>query len=302
MSRKGNKIDGWIIIDKDPGMTSTDVVRAIKRIFHPLKTGHAGTLDPLATGILPIALGEATKTIPYIVDAKKEYDFTIRWGEQRTTDDSEGEVVKSSDKRPSAQDIKAALPAFVGEIEQMPPQFSALKVGGKRAYDLARSGQTVELKPRMVTVDVFDLVGGGGDENHGNFHVVCGKGTYIRSLARDLGQKLQCFGHITAIRRTRVGPFSEACVISLAKLNDLSHSARALEALIPVMTALDDIPALAITEDEARRIKNGQTLRLPTKRSGTVRLTLDKALIALASVTEGETRPLRVFNLNSTPN
>lgn len=298
MSRKGNKIDGWIIVDKDPGMTSTDVVRAIKRIFHPLKTGHAGTLDPLATGILPIALGEATKTIPYIVDAKKEYDFTIRWGEQRTTDDSEGEVVKSSDKRPSARDIKAALPAFVGEIEQMPPQFSALKVGGKRAYDLARSGQTVELKPRMVTVDVFDLIGDGGDENHGNFHVVCGKGTYIRSLARDLGQKLQCFGHITAIRRTRVGPFSEACVISLAKLNDLSHSARALEALIPVMTALDDIPALAITEDEARRIKNGQTLRLPTKRSGTVRLTLDKALIALASVTEGETKPLRVFNLN----
>ncbi|MCH7806470.1 MAG: tRNA pseudouridine(55) synthase TruB [Proteobacteria bacterium] len=302
MSRKGNKIDGWIIVDKDPGMTSTDVVRAIKRILHPLKTGHAGTLDPLATGILPIALGEATKTIPYIVDAKKEYDFTIRWGEQRTTDDSEGEVVKSSDKRPSAQDIKAALPAFVGEIEQLPPQFSALKVGGKRAYDLARSGQTVELKPRMVTVDVFDLIGDGGDENHGNFYVVCGKGTYIRSLARDLGQKLQCFGHITAIRRTRVGPFSEACVISLAKLNDLSHSARALEALIPVMTALDDIPALAITEDEARRIKNGQTLRLPTKRSGTVRLTLDKALIALASVNQGETRPLRVFNLNSTPN
>ncbi|MCH8346963.1 MAG: tRNA pseudouridine(55) synthase TruB [Proteobacteria bacterium] len=302
MSRKGNKIDGWIIVDKDPGMTSTDVVRAIKRILHPLKTGHAGTLDPLATGILPIALGEATKTIPYIVDAKKEYDFTIRWGEQRTTDDSEGEVIKNSDKRPSAQDIKAALPSFVGEIEQTPPQFSALKVGGKRAYDLARSGQTVELKPRMVTIDVFDLIRGGGDENHSNFHVICGKGTYIRSLARDLGQKLQCFGHITAIRRTRVGPFSEACVISLAKLNDLSHSARALEALIPVMTALDDIPALAITEDEARRIKNGQTLRLPTKRSGTVRLTLDKALIALASVTEGETRPLRVFNLNSTPN
>ncbi len=298
MAGKGHKIDGWIIVDKDTGMTSTDVVRAIKRILRPLKAGHAGTLDPLATGILPIALGEATKTIPYIVDAKKEYDFTIGWGEERTTDDSEGEVVKSGDKRPPAQDIKAALPSFVGALEQMPPQFSALKVGGKRAYDLARSGRTVELKPRMVTIDAFDLIKDGGDENHGNFHVICGKGTYIRALARDLGRKLQCFGHITAIRRTRVGPFSEACAISLAKLDDLSHSARALEALIPVMTALDDIPALAITKDEARRIKNGQTLRLPTKRSGTVRLTQDRALIALATVTEGETKPLRVFNLN----
>ena len=296
--KKGNKIDGWIIIDKTGGMTSTDVVRRIKRILHPMKVGHAGTLDPLATGILPIALGEATKTIPYIVNAKKEYDFTICWGEETTTDDVEGEVTNSSDKRPAADDIKALLPDFIGEIEQTPPQFSAVKIDGKRAYDLARSGQKVDIKPRPVTIDTFELKAGECEENQNNFHVLCGKGTYIRSLARDLGRKLQCFGHITAIRRTRVGPFSENCAISLAKLDDLGHIERALETLIPVMTALDDIPELAITKDEARRIKNGQVLRLPTKRSGVVRLTQNKGLIALAEVNEGETKPLRVFNLN----
>jgi len=296
MAKKGSKIDGWFVIDKDGGMTSTDVVRRIKRILHPQKVGHAGTLDPLATGILPIALGEATKTVPYIVDAEKEYAFTVQWGEERTTDDAEGEVTEVSDTRPSLDDIKAALPAFIGEIDQMPPQFSALKVDGQRAYDLARNGKSVDLKARKVTIKAFNLIE--GDEDSCKFHVICGKGTYIRSLARDLGRKLQCFGHITAIRRTRVGPFSEAGAISLAKLDDLSHSARALEALIPVMTALDDIPELAITRDEAHRIRCGQALRLPTKRSGTVRLTLDKGLIALAEVTEGETRTLRVFNLN----
>lgn len=306
MAKKGNKIDGWIIVDKDQGLTSTDVVRRVKRILHPIKIGHAGTLDPLATGILPLALGEATKTVPYIVDASKEYLFTIKWGEERTTDDAEGEVLATSDLRPAVADIQAALREFTGEIEQIPPQFSALKIKGKRAYDLARAGHKVDLKPRAARIDIFELTKGDtdsdkegkNDRHHASFRVTCGKGTYIRALARDLGRKLQCFGHITAIRRTSVGPFSLTNAISLAKLDELSHSARVLEALIPVMTALDDIPALAITKDEARRIKNGQTLRLPTKRSGTVRLTLDKALIALASVDDGETRPLRIFNLN----
>ncbi len=298
MARKGNKVDGWIIIDKDSGMTSADVVRRVKRILHPQKIGHAGTLDPLATGILPLALGEATKTVSYITDAIKEYEFTIRWGEERTTDDSEGDVVKTSNLRPGEKDIIKELPGFIGEIEQIPPQFSALKVDGQRAYKLARAGERVELKPRLVKIDTFEPISGQNDKDHASFHVICGKGTYIRALARDLGRKLQCFGHITAIRRTVVGPYSQSRAFSLAKLDDLSHSARVLEALIPVMTALDDIPALAVTKDEARRIKNGQVIRLPTKKSGTVCLTLDKTLVALATVEDGETRPLRIFNLN----
>lgn len=298
MARKGNKVDGWIIVDKDNGMTSADVVRRVKRILHPQKIGHAGTLDPLATGILPLALGEATKTVSYITDAIKEYEFTIRWGEERTTDDSEGDVVKTSNLRPGEKDIIKELPGFIGEIEQIPPQFSALKVDGQRAYKLARAGKRVELKPRLVKIDTFEPISGQNDKDHASFHVICGKGTYIRALARDLGRKLQCFGHITAIRRTVVGPYSQSRAFSLAKLDDLSHSARVLEALIPVMTALDDIPALAVTKDEARRIKNGQVIRLPTKKSGTVCLTLDKTLVALATVEDGETRPLRIFNLN----
>ncbi|TDI61568.1 MAG: tRNA pseudouridine(55) synthase TruB [Alphaproteobacteria bacterium] len=298
MARKGNKVDGWIIIDKDSGMTSADVVRRVKRILHPQKIGHAGTLDPLATGILPLALGEATKTVSYITDAIKEYEFTIRWGEERTTDDSEGDVVKTSNLRPGEKDIIKELPGFIGEIEQIPPQFSALKVDGQRAYKLARAGERVELKPRLVKIDTFEPILGQNDKDHASFHVICGKGTYIRALARDLGRKLQCFGHITAICRTVVGPYSQSRAFSLAKLDDLSHSARVLEALIPVMTALDDIPALAVTKDEARRIKNGQVIRLPTKKSGTVCLTLDKTLVALATVEDGETRPLRIFNLN----
>lgn len=298
MARKGNKVDGWIIVDKDSGMTSADVVRRVKRILHPQKIGHAGTLDPLATGILPLALGEATKTVSYITDAIKEYEFTIRWGEERTTDDSEGDIVKTSALRPGEKDIIKELPGFIGEIEQIPPQFSALKVDGQRAYKLARAGKPVELKPRLVKIDTFEPISGQNDRDHASFHVICGKGTYIRALARDLGRKLQCFGHITAIRRTVVGPFSQSRAFSLAKLDDLSHSARVLEALIPVMTALDDIPALAVTKDEAWRIKNGQVIRLPTKKSGTVCLTLDKTLVALATVEDGETRPLRIFNLN----
>ena len=298
MARKGNKVDGWIIVDKDNGMTSADVVRRVKRILHPQKIGHAGTLDPLATGILPLALGEATKTVSYITDAIKEYEFTIRWGEERTTDDSEGDIVKTSNLRPHEKDIIKELPGFIGEIEQIPPQFSALKVDGQRAYKLARAGERVELKPRLVKIDTFKPISGQNDKDHASFHVICGKGTYIRALARDLGRKLQCFGHITAIRRTMVGPFSQSRAFSLAKLDDLSHSARVLEALIPVMTALDDIPALAVTKDEAWRIKNGQVIRLPTKKSGTVCLTLDKTLVALATVEDGETKPLRIFNLN----
>ena len=294
-----NQINGWLVIDKAKGVTSADVVRGVKRLLSPKKIGHAGTLDPLATGVLPLALGEATKTVSHIVDASKEYRFTVRWGEERTTDDSEGEVVKTSKKRPSEKEILDALPAFTGEIEQVPPAFSAVKVSGKRAYDLARAGEKVELQPRPARIDSFELLPETLEKDRAGFHVTCGKGTYIRALARDLGRNLACFGHIEQIRRTRVGPFGEKDAISLASSDDLGHSARASEAILPVMTALDDIPALAVTEDEARRIRNGQALRLPTSRSGTVRITSGGNLIALAEVSEKQAKPLRIFHLQN---
>ncbi len=296
MAKKGNPIHGWFVIDKTPDMTSADVVRAIKRVVHPLKIGHAGTLDPLATGILPIALGEATKTIPYIVDREKEYTFTVKFGEETTTDDTEGEVTDTSVTRPTKAEILTAMNDFRGEIEQIPPKFSAVKVDGKRAYELARAGENVELKARAANIIEFTLLSVEKNQDYASFSVVCGKGTYIRAIARDLGRKLRCFGHATDIRRTRVGPFSENCAISLEKLIDLGHSARALEALHPIMTALDDIPELAITGGEAKRARNGQVLQLPTSRSGTVRLTHEGELIALARVENKRAKLLRVFN------
>lgn len=296
MAKKGNPIHGWFVIDKTPDMTSADVVRAIKRVVQPKKIGHAGTLDPLATGILPIALGEATKTIPYIVEREKEYTFTIKFGEETATDDTEGEVTETSDSRPTEAEILAAMDGFRGEIQQIPPKFSAVKVDGKRAYELARAGEHVELKPRAAHIMEFKLLSVGKNEDYAIFSVICGKGTYIRAIARDLGRKLECFGHIITLRRTRVGPFSEKTAISLEKLIDLGHSARALEALRPIMTALDDIPELAITGGEAKRARNGQALQLPTSRSGTVRLTFEGELIALAEVENKRAKLLRVFN------
>ena len=298
--KKIQKVDihGWLVIDKEAGKTSADIIRDLKRLLNPKKIGHAGTLDPLATGILPIALGEATKTVSFIVDASKEYVFSVQWGEERTTDDTEGEVTETSPSRPSKSDIKKIMPEFIGEIEQTPPQFSAVKVDGQRAYKLARAGEKVELKSRKVRIDSLEITENDTKKGQTAFHVACGKGTYIRALARDMGRKLGCFGHVTDIRRTRVGPFTQKDAFSLASSGVLSHSARALEALLPVMTALDDIPALAVTEDEARRIKNGQALRLPTSLSGTVRITSQGNLIALAEVSEKQARPLRVFNLN----
>ena len=299
MAGEKNNINGWLVIDKEVGKTSTDVIRDLKRLLHPKKIGHGGTLDPLATGILPIALGEATKTVSYIMDATKEYVFTVQWGEERTTDDSEGEVTEMSEKRPSKGEILQAVLEYIGEIKQIPPQYSAIKVDGKRAYKLARAGEKVKLKSRLVRIDSFEISENGFKKDQTTFHVQCGKGTYIRSLARDLGRKLGCFGYITNIRRTRVGSFTEKNAFSLVSSGVLSHSARALEALLPVMTVLDDIPALAVTTDEARRIRNGQVLRLPTSLCGTVRITSKGNLIALAEVSEKQARPLRVFNLTN---
>ena len=303
--RKGRPVHGWIILDKPSGLTSTEAVSRIKRMFNAAKAGHAGTLDPLANGILPIALGEATKTVPFVVDGVKGYRFTVRWGVETDTDDVEGAELETSDARPSRQQIDAALPDFTGEIEQIPPRYSAIKVDGARAYDLAREGGEFELSARRVHVRQLDVVDM-PDADHCVFEAACGKGTYVRALARDIGRRLGTFGHIKELRRTRVGPFTEKATISLDKLEELSHSAagqQGLDAvLLPVETALDDIPALAVSGDDAAKLSRGQAVLLRGRDapviSGPVYATSRGHLVALGEVKRGELWPKRVFNLN----
>ncbi len=293
--RKGNPVNGWVIVDKARGLTSTETVSKVRWLYQAAKAGHAGTLDPLATGVLPIALGEATKVISHVFDAAKTYDFTIRWGEARDTDDSEGEVIRRSDQRADQDTITAALAAFVGRIEQRPPAFSAIKVDGERAYDLARDGRPPALAPRLVQVDELtlnEII----DADHAEFSMRCGKGTYVRALARDLGEKLGCFGHVAGLRRTRVGPFHQGDAISLDKLEELRHKGALDEARQAVETALVDIPAVAVTGSEAERIKCGQSLRVPSSKEGTVYITSKDRLVAMAHIHSGEVRPVRVFN------
>ncbi|HVI88030.1 MAG TPA: tRNA pseudouridine(55) synthase TruB, partial [Dongiaceae bacterium] len=253
--KRGEKVDGWLILDKPLGLTSTQAVGAVRRIFDAQKAGHGGTLDPLATGILPIALGEATKTVPYVMDGAKSYRFTLKFGQQRSTDDAEGEVTARSDIRPEDAAIRAALPGFTGFIQQVPPAFSAIKIGGERAYDLARDGEVVELAPREVRVDAISLTER-PSRDEAVFEVRCGKGTYMRSLARDIAQHLGSVGHVSALRRLSVGGFTEKQAISLENLKALGHSPAAFEHLLPVETALDDIPALALTNTEASRLRS----------------------------------------------
>ncbi|MBN8983755.1 MAG: tRNA pseudouridine(55) synthase TruB, partial [Rhizobiales bacterium] len=253
--RNRRDVHGWIVLDKPIGMTSTQAVAVIKRLFNAKRAGHAGTLDPLASGGLPIALGEATKTVPFVMDGRKRYRFTVTWGEERDTDDTEGRVTHTSDARPTSDAIQALLPRFTGVIEQIPPQYSAIKVQGERAYDLARDGEVVDLKPRPVEIHELTLVEQ-PDSSHSVFEAECGKGTYVRALARDIGRLLGCYGHISALRRTLVGPFDEADMIPLAELEALCDRAASGEgsladALLPVETALDDIPALAVTRADA---------------------------------------------------
>lgn len=302
--RKGRPIHGWVILDKPVGVTSTNAVARVKRMYQAAKAGHAGTLDPLASGILPIALGEATKTVPFVVDGLKSYRFTVRWGAETETDDIEGEVLQSSDMRPERADIERVLPDFTGEIEQVPPRYSAIKVEGSRAYDLARDGDDFKLVARLVQVNRLEIVDM-PDSDHCVFEAECGKGTYVRSLARDLGRALDCFGHVSELRRTRVGPFKEDATISLDKLEELSHSAAGLEGLDavlkPVETALDDIPALAISGDDAAKLTRGQVVLLRGRDApiinGPVYATSRGLLVALGEVKRGELRPKRVFNL-----
>ncbi len=304
--RRGRDIHGWLVVDKPAGMTSSDVVNRVRRLFDARKVGHGGTLDPLATGLLPLAFGEATKTVSYVMDGIKQYSFTVKWGEARATDDAEGDVVATSPNRPTRDAIEAALPAFIGEIEQVPPAYSAIKVDGARAYDLARADKPVELKPRTIWVEDFRLEEV-LDSNQAAFSVVSGKGAYMRGLARDLARKLGTEGHIVALRRTRIGPFCEADAFSLDKLEQLGHIAPAEDLLRPVQDALDDIPALDLTEDEARRLRCGQpvsALQVARRKSlrdidqGAVVCAMTEGRpVALASFEGGEIRPVRVLNL-----
>lgn len=303
--REKRDVHGWIALDKPVGMTSTHAVAVIKRLFSAKRVGHAGTLDPLASGLLPIALGEATKTVPFIMDGRKIYRFTVRWGEERDTDDTEGRAIQTSAARPTAEAIRALLPRFTGLIEQVPPKFSAIKVDGERAYDLAREGAEVELQARPVQIDRLELVDT-PDADHTVFEAECGKGTYVRALARDFGRLLGCFGHVTALRRLLVGPFGAAEMISLAELEALCDRAAAGEgsladALLPVETALDDIPALAVSKADAARLQRGQAVLVRGRDapilSGTFYVTASGELIALAEADRGEIVPKRVFNL-----
>ena len=306
--KKGRAISGWVNLDKPLEMGSTQAVGKIRRLFDARKAGHAGTLDPLASGILPIALGEATKTVSFMQDAAKSYEVVVAFGSETTTDDAEGEVMATSDMRPDAASVEAALGHFTGLIEQVPPQFSAIRKDGRRAYDLARAGEKVDLPPRRVQIDEITLLETmNGDQMR--LKVECGKGVYIRSLARDLGRFLGGFAHVGALRRTRVGSFDEKTAFGLEKLTALGHSARDLAALdaclSPLETALDDIPALALSDDAASCIRQGQATSPPDpqaligKNGGAVLLTYQGKALAIARMSDedGLLKPRRVFNL-----
>jgi tRNA pseudouridine55 synthase len=304
--RTGRAVHGWLLIDKPAGMSSAAVVAKTRRALNAEKAGHGGTLDPLATGLLPVAFGEATKTTAYVMAGPKTYRFNLRWGEARSTEDAEGEVVATSPVRPDGEAIEKVLPEFIGSIRQVPPVFSAIKVDGRRAYDLARSNQAPDLAPRTVEILSIRLVNQ-PDPHHALFEVTSGKGAYMRSLARDLANRLGTVGHIASLRRTAVGPFREEQAISLERFLALGHSAAAFEALHPIETVLDDIPALALTGEEADRLRRGQAIPL-IKRSdlprveqlepgATVFATCAGKPVALTRYDSGSLKPVRVLNL-----
>lgn len=308
--KKGSPVHGWVIVDKPEGITSTQVVGIVKRVFDAQKAGHAGTLDPMATGVLAVALGEATKTVPFAMDAEKTYRFTACWGEARDSDDAEGQVTAISPNRPAKAGIEAAIPRFVGEIIQVPPVYSAIKVQGERAYDLAREGEAVDLAPRPVEIHEVRLLEV-PDEDHAVFEMCCGKGAYVRAWVRDLALALGTVGHVCQLRRTRIGGFSAEDAISLATLQGFMHSPAAFEHLRPLSTALDGIPALAVSGQDAVRLRCGNPIllraphfaRLTDEADGddlqglTVYLsTSEGEPVALAELLSGELRPFRVFN------
>lgn len=304
--RKGLPISGWINLEKPAGMTSSACVNAVRRATGAAKLGHAGTLDPSATGILPIALGEATKTMPYVTDSSKRYAFTVHWGARTTTDDADGDIVETSDVRPDRAAIEAALPGFIGAIEQVPPAFSAIKIDGARAYTKARAGEDFELASRVIDVHAFELLEI-LDSDRARFTVTSGKGAYMRALARDLAVALGTCGHLSDLRRMAVGPFDESAAISLEKLEQLGHSAAASPILLPVETALDGIPALALSEREAGMLRNGQAVpilrpqdkeRIASAGDDGIVLVLEATTpVALVRIDGIQVRPVRVLNL-----
>ncbi|MEO0496255.1 MAG: tRNA pseudouridine(55) synthase TruB [Pseudomonadota bacterium] len=296
--KKGRAVSGWLVLDKPYRLGSTQAVGKVKWLYQARKAGHAGTLDPLASGLLPIALGEATKTVNYVMDGTKTYRFTIAWGERRSTDDLEGEVVASSDMRPNRADVEALLPDFTGTISQVPPAFSAIKVDGERAYDLARDGEEVVLQARDVNIGRLDIVGWETDAC--TLEADCSKGTYVRAIARDMGERLGCHGHVSALRRTAVGGFTEEDMVPLEELVELEGDLDALdEQLLSTIDALDALPEITVSEGDAARIRSGNPVLL---RGRDAPLMADDAyttckgdLLALGSVEAGSFHPRKVF-------
>jgi tRNA pseudouridine55 synthase len=306
--RKKRDVNGWLVLDKPVGMTSTHAVSVVKRLLQAKRAGHAGTLDPLASGLLPIALGEATKTVPFVMDGRKVYRFTVRWGEERDTDDAEGRATETSVERPTPEAVRALIPRFSGLIEQVPPRFSAVKIGGERAYDLARDGEVVQLAPRPIEIHHIELVET-PDPDHSVLAAECGKGTYVRALARDMGRALGCFGHVTALRRTAVGPFTEQIATDLEALQRLvqpaaEDSIASVPAVLPVEAGLAALPALRVSAADAGRLARGQAVLLRGRDApvmeGWVSVSAHGGLVALAQVEKGELRPRRIFNLPRT--
>jgi tRNA pseudouridine55 synthase len=303
--KKGKAVHGWLILDKPVGMTSTQAVGAVRRLFDARKAGHAGTLDPLATGLLPIALGEATKTVPYAVDGTKHYRFVVRWGATTDTDDAEGRITETREPRPAREAIEALLPQFTGEIMQVPPVFSAIKVSGARAYDLAREGEAVTLEPRAVHVESLELLDM-PDRDTAILRARCGKGTYVRAIARDMGRELGCLGHLIGLRRTRVAAFEEAQAVTLEALEktvreDGEDAVHRL--LLPVEAALQDLPMVNVGQSDAARLMRGQAVLMRGRDapigSGAAYATCKGHLIAVGRIDKGELHPVRAFNFGN---
>jgi tRNA pseudouridine55 synthase len=297
---KKRDVHGWIVLDKPVGMTSTHAVAVVKRTLNAKKAGHAGTLDPLASGILPIALGEATKTVPFVMDGRKSYVFTVAWGVETDTDDAEGRPVTATNTCPERAAVEALLPRFTGTIEQIPPLYSAIKIKGERAYDLARDGEAPELAARTVQIDRLEVMAHDGDRSI--LEADCGKGTYVRALARDLGRALGCLGHVAALRRTRVGPFAEANAVTVGDIEAARDGAELAAILQPVESALGELPSVAVSRDSAARLMRGQPVLLRGREApleGKLYATCAGVLVAVGDVQQGELVPHRVFNLGA---
>lgn len=306
--KKGRPISGWVTLDKPKGMKSTEAVSQIKWLFNAQKAGHAGTLDPLASGLLPIALGEATKTVPYVMEGTKTYHFHVAWGEERSTDDLEGEITRTSTKRPTQTDILALLPKYTGVILQTPPQFSAIKVAGNRAYDLAREGKIVEIPPRQVEINTLNFVGT-SSKGHSIFEITCGKGTYVRSLARDMGYDLGCYGYIADLRRIAVAPFDENDLITWDELKETneqcSYSQQDFSALdellIETGTVLNCLSHYTLNETQAQKIRMGNSVLLYNQNTpmdeNEVCVTYKGQLLAIGAIDKSQFKPKRIFTI-----